>query len=48
VFEKVRLERIDELFACSVGKVSLFFVVFAEGFRGTGPKENSSFMEWCA
>jgi len=46
VFGKVRLERVDELSACSGGRVSSCFVVFVEEFRGAGPKENCSLLEW--
>jgi len=48
---KVRLEWVDELCACSGGRGSSCFVVFAEEFRGAGLKENrdlfvSNFAWW--
>jgi len=46
VFEKVRLEWVAELCVCSEGRVRRCFVVFAEQFRGAGPNENSSLLEW--
>ena len=36
---------VDELCACSEGRVGCF-VMFAEEFRGAGPKQNSSLLEW--
>jgi len=45
MFEKVRLEWVDELCACAGGGVGPCFVVFSEEFRGAGPK-NSSCLEW--
>jgi len=48
-FGKVRLEWVDELCACSGGTTSRLnpcYVVFAEEFRGAGPKENCSLLEW--
>jgi len=34
------------LSAYSGGRVSPYFVVFLEEFRGSGPKENCSLLEW--
>ena len=45
MFGTVRLEGVDELCECSGGRVSPCFVVFAEEFRGAGPKENCSLLE---